>query len=53
LEPYADGTPTPTLVTKEVDMSVTAHFLLGKSEVSRRNFEETKIFGFFKKNLGG
>ena len=31
LEPYADGTPAPTLVTKEVDMAVAAHFLLAKA----------------------
>ena len=28
LEPYADGTPAPTLVTKEVDMTLTTPFLL-------------------------
>jgi hypothetical protein len=27
VEPYTDGTPTPTVVTKEVDMTVTAHFV--------------------------
>ncbi len=28
LEPYVNGTPAPTLVTKEVDMAVAAPFLL-------------------------
>jgi hypothetical protein len=31
LEPYTDGTPDPTVVTKEVDMTVAAHFLLAKA----------------------
>ena len=31
LEPYTDGTPAPTVVTKEVDMGVEAHFLLAKA----------------------
>ncbi len=31
LEPYTDGTPAPTVVTKEVDMAVAAHFLLDKA----------------------
>jgi hypothetical protein len=31
LEPYTDGTPAPTVVTKEVDMAVAAHFLLAKA----------------------
>jgi hypothetical protein len=30
LEPYTDGTPDPTVVTKEVDMTVAVHFLLTK-----------------------
>jgi hypothetical protein len=30
LEPYTDGTPVPTVVTKKVDMAVSAHFLLAK-----------------------
>ena len=35
LEPYADGTPAPTLVTKEVDMTVAAPFLLAKPDFSK------------------
>jgi hypothetical protein len=35
LEPYADGTPGPTVVTKEVDMTVTFPFLLVKSDFSK------------------
>ena len=31
LEPYTDGTPAPTVVTKEVHMAVEAHFLLAKA----------------------
>ncbi len=29
LEPYADGTPDPTVVTKEEDMDLAAPFLIG------------------------
>ncbi len=35
LEPYTDGTPAPTVVTKEVDMTVAVHFLLAKSDFSK------------------
>ena len=35
LEPYTDGTPTPTVVTKEVDMTVSAPFLLAKPDFSK------------------
>jgi hypothetical protein len=35
LEPYANGTPTPSVVTKEVDMNVTAPFLLAKPDFSK------------------
>ena len=35
LEPYTDGTPAPTVVTKEVDMVVTGHFLLAKPDFSK------------------
>jgi hypothetical protein len=35
LEPYTDGTPAPTVVTKEVDMSVSAPFLLAKPDFSK------------------
>ena len=35
LEPYADGTPVPTLVTKEVDMSEAAPFLLANPDFSK------------------
>ena len=35
LEPYTDGTPAPTVVTKEVDMAVSAPFLLTKPDLSK------------------
>jgi hypothetical protein len=35
LEPYADGTPAPTLVTKEVDMALAAPFLLVNPDFSK------------------
>jgi hypothetical protein len=35
LEPYTDGTPAPTVVTKEVDMTVSAPFLLANPDFSK------------------
>jgi hypothetical protein len=35
LEPYVDGTPDPTVVTKEVDMTVASPFLLAKPDFSK------------------
>jgi hypothetical protein len=35
LEPYVNGTPPPILVTKEVDMTVTAPFLLVNPDFSK------------------
>ena len=35
LEPYVNGTPAPTLVTKEVDMAVAAPFLLVNPDFSK------------------
>ncbi len=35
LEPYVNGTPAPTIVTKEVDMVVTAPFLLVNPDFSK------------------
>ena len=35
LEPYVNGTPAPTLVTKEVDMTVAAPFLLVNPDFSK------------------
>jgi hypothetical protein len=35
LEPYADGTPSPTVVTKEANMALTAPFLLARPELSK------------------
>jgi hypothetical protein len=35
LEPYVNGTPDPTLVTKEVDMVMTAPFLLVNPDFSK------------------
>jgi hypothetical protein len=38
LEPYDNGTPVPTVVTKEVGMIVTTPFLLAKIEVMKTEF---------------
>ncbi len=35
LEPYVDGTPAPTVVTKEGDMSLTSPFLLARPDFSK------------------
>ena len=35
LEPYADGTPAPTVVTKEADMALAAPFLLARPDFSK------------------
>ncbi len=35
LEPYVNGTPAPSLVTKEVDMAVVAPFLLVNPDFSK------------------
>ena len=35
LEPYADGTPAPTVVTKEADMALAAPFLLANPDFSK------------------
>ena len=35
LEPYVNGTPAPSLVTKEVNMSVAAPFLLANPDFSK------------------
>ena len=35
LEPYADGTPAPTVVTKEADMDLAAPFLLTRPDFSK------------------
>jgi hypothetical protein len=35
LEPYVNGTPAPTLVTKEVDMSLADPFLLVNPDFSK------------------
>ena len=42
LEPYADGTPAPTVVTKEVDMTVAVHLLLTKPDFSKT--EVVKVY---------
>jgi hypothetical protein len=42
LEPYVNGTPAPTLVTKEVDMTVTAPFLLVNPDFSKT--EVVKVY---------
>jgi hypothetical protein len=40
LEPYTDGTPAPTVVTKEVDMTVSAPFLLDNPDFSKTEVKE-------------
>ena len=35
LEPYDNGTPAPSIVTKEVDMDVSSPFLLAKPDFSK------------------
>jgi hypothetical protein len=42
LEPYANGTPAPTVVTEEVDVAVAAPFLLAKPDFS--NTEVVKAY---------
>ena len=44
LEPYADGTPAPTLVTKEVDMAVAAPFLLAKPDFSKTEVVKAYVY---------
>ena len=34
-EPYTDGTPAPTVVTKEADMALAAPFLLARPDFSK------------------
>ncbi len=41
LEPYVNGTPAPTLVTKEVDMAVAAPFLLVNPDFSKTEVVKT------------
>ena len=40
---YADGTPAPTVVTKEVDMTETAPFLLTESDFSKTEVVKTYV----------
>ena len=41
LEPYADGTPDPTVVTKEADMTLAAPFLLARTDFSKTEVVKT------------
>jgi hypothetical protein len=43
LEPYTDGTPAPTVVTKEVDMTVADPFLLAKPDFSKTEVVKTYV----------
>ena len=43
LEPYVNGTPAPSLVTKEVDMAVVSPFLLANPDFSKT--EVVKSYG--------
>ncbi len=43
LEPYVNGTPPPTLVTKEVDMTVTILFLLDNPDFSKTEVVRTYV----------
>ena len=44
LEPYADGTPAPTVVTKEADMALTAPFLLARPDFSKTEVVKTYTY---------
>ena len=46
LEPYADGTPAPTVVTKEADIALTAPFLL-----DRPDFSKTEVVKAYTYNI--
>ncbi len=43
LEPYVNGTPAPSLVTKEVDMVVEAPFLLANPDFSKTEVVKTYV----------
>jgi hypothetical protein len=43
LEPYDNGTPVPTVVTKEVGMTVTTPFLLVKPDFSKTEVVKTYV----------
>ena len=43
LEPYPNGTPSPTVVTKEVDMDVAAPFLLAKPDFSKTEVVKANV----------
>ncbi len=62
LEPYTDpntdGTPTPSVVTKEVDMAVAAHFLLANpdfsnTEVVKAYVDTTVAMDYWKQTIEG
>ena len=46
LEPYADGTPAPTVVTKEADMVLAAPFVF-----ARPDFSKTEVVKAYAYNI--
>ena len=44
LVPYADGTPAPTVVTKEADMASAAPFLLDRPDFSKTEVVKTYTY---------
>ena len=48
LEPYADGTPAPTVVTKETDMALTASFLLARPDFSKTEVVKAEVSAYFQ-----
>ena len=43
LEPYTDGTPAPTVVTKEADMALAAPLLLARPDFSKTEVVKTYV----------
>ena len=43
MEPCVNGTPAPTVVTKEVEMTVSAPFLLSKPDFSKTEVVKTCV----------
>jgi hypothetical protein len=44
LDPYANGTPAPTVVTKQVDMAVVPPFLLAKPDFSKTEVVKAYVY---------
>ena len=53
LEPYVNGTPAPTLVTKEVDMTVAAPFLLVNPDFSKTEVVKAYAQDYWKQTIEG